>query len=252
MLMAVPQQGGKVIIKTGVPEADFYLDGNFVAVTDDKGMLTMENFPAGFFNYSIVKKGYDSFKGTFSISEGETRLLSPALDKIAETDESGATPAKNALPLRIPAAGASAATKKQAPPKEMRQPEVAQSLQSESAAIQPVMPAGEEETDAFPAVFVLISLSLITAFILGIRIWRRKSLEEQIPDAYSDMEIPKHAFDASTRPAPDFIEELRRREEFLNAGFVGSKPRVVDQESMKEKEVVIVLPKEAFRYEDDK
>ena len=48
-----------------------------------------------------------------------------------------------------------------------------------------------------------------------------------------------------------FIEQLKRREELLNAGFVASQPRAVNQETM-EKDVVIVLPKEAFRYEADK
>ena len=71
-------------------------------------------------------------------------------------------------------------------------------------------------------------------------------------DTVSDIDTPQQPTDASNRPDPEFIEELRRREELMNAGFVGSNPRVIDQESMKEKEVVIVLPKEAFRYEEDK
>lgn len=79
-------------------------------------------------------------------------------------------------------------------------------------------------------------------------------MDAQIPplDIASDIETPQPPTDASNRPDPEFIEELRRREELLNAGFVGNNPRVVDKESMKEKEVVIVLPKEAFRYEEDK
>jgi hypothetical protein len=45
LLMAVPQQGGKAILNAGVPNVDLYLDGKYAAITDEKGMLTMESFP---------------------------------------------------------------------------------------------------------------------------------------------------------------------------------------------------------------
>jgi hypothetical protein len=81
LLIVVPQQSGKVVLDTHVPAAEFYLDGTFVAVTDASGLLTMENFPAGSFNYSLVKKGYPSYKGSFSIGEakhcGSRRRWSP-------------------------------------------------------------------------------------------------------------------------------------------------------------------------------
>ena len=81
-----------------------------------------------------------------------------------------------------------------------------------------------------------------------------KSAQPQITamEAPAEAEQEEPPADVSVRPAPEFIEELKRREELINAGFVGSKPQVVDPDTMKEKEVVIELPKEAFRYEEDK
>ena len=87
LLVSAPDQGGRVVLNAGVPEAEFYLDANFVAVTDENGMLTMENFPAGSFSYSVVKRGYKTYKGSFSIRDGEAMQLSPIMEKIRETRE---------------------------------------------------------------------------------------------------------------------------------------------------------------------
>ena len=56
------------------------------------------------------------------------------------------------------------------------------------------------------------------------------------------------------RTAPALVEELKRKEDLIKAGFVGTKANQFDRQAVagKEKEIVIVLPKEAYRYEEEK
>jgi hypothetical protein len=65
-------------------------------------------------------------------------------------------------------------------------------------------------------------------------------------------EKPEEPTVQAPKPAPDFINELRRREELMNAGFIGGKRHELDREEVKqkEKEIVIVLPKEAYDVKD--
>ena len=76
LLVSAPQEGGTVVLNTRVPEAEFYLDANFVAATDTNGMLIVENLPAGSFTYSVVKRGYTTYKGSFSIPRSGIEALS--------------------------------------------------------------------------------------------------------------------------------------------------------------------------------
>jgi len=253
LLMTVPQQGGKVILETGVPAADLYLDGNFVAATDGRGMLTMENFPAGSFSYSIVKKGYRPFKGSFSINEGETRRLSPTLEKIPEPEE----PRKEIFQRRkeSPPADRSSTTH----PRQEAAEESAQSPAGDMSVKTPVATQSgtrraltEEGTKPIWLIsYVLLTIAII--FLVAAILTRRRRAQSLSHMAIGpDPEIPSPSADAANRPDPGFIEALKRREELINAGYVSGKSRTMNQDSMKEKEVVIVLPKEAFRVEDDK
>lgn len=56
------------------------------------------------------------------------------------------------------------------------------------------------------------------------------------------------------RTAPAFVEELKRKEDLIKAGFIGTKTNQFDRQAIagKEKEIVIVLPKEAYHYEEEK
>ena len=249
--MAAPEQGGRVVLNAGAPGADFYLDGNFVAVTDENGMLTMENFPAGSFSYSIIKRGYNSYKGSFSISEGETKRLSPVLEKIRETaepQEKAAKGLRKAKPMvNVPQTAGTAKGAGEAAP------QIRPEKSNAGTAGLTAELTSSEEPEPSP-LFLLLVLLVIASLSVGFWKWRKKRIIAEIPPLVitTETDTPQPAADASIRPAPGFIDELRRREELMNAGFVGSKPRVADQESMKDKEVVIVLPKEAFRYEDDK
>jgi hypothetical protein len=50
------------------------------------------------------------------------------------------------------------------------------------------------------------------------------------------------------------LDELRRREESMKAGFAARKKSEIDLEEVRqrEKEIVVVLPKDAHKYEEDK
>ena len=254
LLLSAPDTGGRVVLNAGVPEAEFYLDANFVAVTDENGMLTMESFPAGSFSYSVVKRGYKTYKGSFSIKDGEAMQLSPIMEKIRETREPDKMAGGNSRGSK-PSVQKRRITRDAGSPIEEMRPAQAQSASASERIADPAAgQAATEESQAPSGLFVIIALFVIAAFGAGIWIWIRKRTDAQMPpmDTIPDSDTSQPPTDTSNRPAPEFIEELRRREELMNAGFVGSNPRIIDQQSMKEKEVVIVLPKEAFRYEEDK
>jgi hypothetical protein len=254
LLIPFPEQGGKVVLNAGVSEAEFYLDANFVAVTDKNGTLTMENFPAGSFSFSVMKKGYKKYDGSFSIREGEDKQLSLKLERIAEVEVPPGQIRENPGPIghsreKSRAAGISSSS--------VKQPQQA-SKQNTAAPIPVTSPAtpqpSTDEPDGSPSFLIPVVLLAIGLCAFGIWIWKTKHAQPQAPaaDASPENENEESSADVSTRPAPEFIEELKRREELINAGFVGNRPRNPEQESSKEKEIVIVLPKEAFRYEDDK
>jgi len=253
-LMPVPEQGGKVVLKVGVPAAEFYLDANFVAATDDSGTLTMESFPAGSFNYSIRAKGYKTYNSSFSIREGEDKMLSPVLEKISEPAQPAAKSHGAARSARSSAEKPRIAGKASPAAAHLQQAQVQHFGQPAPVDKQsPTEPSRDESRDSSS---ILIPIVLFAAGLsaLGIWIWKMKSAQPQntAMEAPAEAEQEEPPADVSVRPAPEFIEELKRREELINAGFVGSKPQVVDPDTMKEKEVVIELPKEAFRYEEDK
>lgn len=252
LLMTAPQQGGKVILNAGIPEADFYLDGNFVAATDDKGMLIMENFPAGSFSYSVEKKGYSTFKGSFTIGEGETKLLEPALQKMQQPEERRK---QTDSPRKAPPAADPAQS---AVPLQQVLKEVPQSITGDTFEKKPVATQSETQSapggEGFnPLRFLGLVLPAIALILLAAIILRRKRREPLFANMGADFEpdIQPPSAEAPNRPDPGFIEALRRREELMNAGYVPGKSRNTTAETMKEKEVVIVLPKEAFRVEDD-
>jgi hypothetical protein len=254
LMIAVPQQGGKVVLETHVPAAEFYLDGNFVAVTDANGLLTMENFPAGSFNYSVVKKGYQPYKGSFTIGEGEIQRLTPALERVIEQESLQEKASKPADAIPAAAAPPKAAEVNSATPAAKAQP---LNLEDSTAQVPVTPPSPEQTASERPQAYSLLLISSIliavALIILSITIRKKRRLERQIPligDAL-ETEPVRPQPDGVNRPDPGFIEGLRRREELLKAGFIRSHPQVVDPGSMKEKEVVIVLPKEAFRIEDD-
>ncbi len=254
LIMPVAEQGGKVVLNAGVPEAEFYLDANFVAATDGNGTLTMENFPAGSFSYSIKKKGYKTYNGSFSIREGEDKALSPILEKIIEPAQPAAKIPKETRPAKSSVAKSRIAGKFSSSAAHRTQAQIKSPPPTAPVGNQaPAQPSPDESGDSL-SILIPVVLFATGLSALGIWIWKMRRASPPIPamDEPVESEIQELPGDPSIRPAPEFIEELKRREELINAGFVQSKPRIVDQEAMKEKEVVIVLPKEAFRYEEDK
>lgn len=252
LLMIAPEQG-RVVINTGVPGAEFYLDANFVATTDEKGMLTMDNFPAGSFNFSIKKKGYKDYVGSFVEREGEVKQLQPVLVRI-RASEGTEERASHSLQSSRPPRSRSPSPEKQ--PIASLEPQRAPAQKYppvNSPNPQPPTQALPEESSgsSFPVPAILFIIVLA-----GIVVWylvSKRSAEPILPpEEVAEAIKQEPPANVSNRPAPQFIEELRHKEELLKAGFVGSKVPHVDQEAMREKEVVIVLPKEAFRYDEDK
>jgi hypothetical protein len=252
LFLSIPDQNSRIVINTGIADAEFYLDANYVAATDRNGSLIIENFPAGSFSFSIMKKGYKTYRGTFTIGEGESKLLQPVLEKNKSIE-------KQDQPAPVGAPG----DKKAGVPSEKA---VSKSLTGPipSAATGSVkhspMRIPQDEPQGPSTLPALILLCAISSTAIGIWIWKRKREVPEIQpieaaaeqDAQELQEHIEDHINVANRPEPPFIEELKRKEELLKAGFVESKPRTSNQEPMKEKEVVIVLPKEAFRYEDDK
>jgi hypothetical protein len=249
LLLPIPEQNSKVVISAGVPGAEIYLDGNLVYTTDKSGTVPME-LPSGSFNLMIKKQGYKPYSGSFTIRAGESKLLRPVLEKIRaprKTDiaataasrggkspgnQSGVAPAKtNAKPIPTPIPPAGVKPDKESP-----------------------MPIPQEESQESSVLPVVVLLGVVALLTLGFLTWKRKGdfAEIQPPDAAAETVNPEPQDNVPSRPEPPFIEELKRREELLKAGFVTSPSRAAHNDTAKEKEVIIVLPKEAFRYEEDK
>ena len=242
-------QQGKVVVQAGLAGAEFYLDGNLVAKTDENGALTMESFPAGSFKFLVKKEGYKPYEGSFKIGEGESKLLRVQLSKIKI--EGVAPPPKPALEATVTKTrsarskpDAADKTEIKLPPSPPTKPAPAQAPQQTASAS-----SNEVSISLWPWIF------LIAAVLAGggYWFWHRKGRIQQLPPPFIE-ENPEEPAPQAPKPAPEFIDELRRKEELLNAGFVGEKRREINlgQVRQKEKDIVIVLPKEAYRYEEDK
>jgi hypothetical protein len=253
-LVSFPLPAGKVVLNTGVPEAEFYLDATFVAAADQNGTLVIEDFPAGTFKYIIKKQGYKTYSDSFTIGDGEAKLLQPVIEKLK-------SPVEQDRRILRTAGGSMPGVKKQekvfnsrpaakdAPSIPVPKLPLNKSSVAQSAA--EVAQGKSSESSALVALVFIIAAALLA---LGLWNWRRNrdTEEMQVPEAVCGIHDPEAPAGGLNRPEPPFIEELKRREEQLEAGFVASRTSHIEQESMKEKEVVIVLPKDAYRYEEDK
>ncbi len=246
LAITVPQQG-KVVVQTGVADAEFYLDGTFVSRTDPKGTLVMESFPAGSFKYAVRKDGYKPYEGAFTLGEGESKLLEVSLVRgretqpLAESGKSGPSversrraEKKPSSPAFVPTAAKPAAMPANKPP-----------------APNPPQPAASD--NEAPSAWLWVTIAALA--LAGAGYWFRSRGESphQAPDASPVAEEKTTAESERTpKPAPEFIDELRRREELMNAGFIGDKRRSIDRDKVgqREKEIVIVLPKDDYNVKD--
>jgi hypothetical protein len=248
VLFPAPQVS-KVDLITGVPGAEFYLDSNFVAITDGNGNLTMESLPEGTFNLAIKKQGYSPYSGSFTIHEGEAKVLQPVLQKLEQPQDSEARNSATPYSSRPSVEKSSIADRSRNPAGDPS-PLLAVSFPTaKSAGKRPTVQTSEEEPHGSSLLPLLAAL--FAAAFLALGFWILRELIRPL-EAAADLEDPQSSVSSPSRPLPQFLEELKRREELLKAGFVSSRFPDPDVQSMKEKEVVIVLPKEAFRYEEDK
>ena len=242
-------QQGKVVVQAGVAGAEVYLDGNFAAKTDEHGTLTMESFPSGSFKFLVKKEGYKPYEGSFKIGEGESKLLQVQLSKIKI--EGVAPPAKPALEATVTKTRSARSKPDAADKTAIKPPPSPPAKPAPTPAPQQTATTSSNEAPVsfWPWVF------LIAALLAGggYWFWSRKVRISELPPPFI-VENAEEPLAQAPKPAPDFIDELRRKEEFLNAGFVGEKRREIDlgQVRQKEKDIVIVLPKDAYRYEEDK
>lgn len=244
LLTGMAQQG-KVVVQAGVAEAEFYLDGNFVAKTDQNGTLTMESFPAGSFKFSVKMEGYKEYEGEFTIGEGESKLLHVQLARLKGTlpPEEFAQDSSSAARARRTRNQANAPAKVETKP---APPPVTKPAAPQTAPT-PV-PADQGESSLWPWALI----GTITLGGWGYWYWKRKTtVEEPEPTPLMEQK-PEEPAAQTPKPAPEFIDELRRKEELMNAGLIGGKRREIDREEVqkKEKEIVIVLPKEAYDIKD--
>jgi hypothetical protein len=226
----------KVVIQTDAPAADVYLDGNFVAKTDAHGSLLMESLPPGTFQLKIKKTGYLSYAGSFQIGEGESKTVQVFLRRI-ETPASAKIlqPEENTTPSEM--AGAIAPLQKQSMPAVVSEP-----------------PAREETktaVDNWPSEILIISASLavllVVAFLFSKRRARRMLMPESMVPDYEPAGIPAPRI----KQPPEFVDQLKRREELIQSGFLSIKPEEPNHIDPREKDVVIVLPKEAYTSEEE-
>jgi hypothetical protein len=251
-----PADGGKVIIKTDLQGVEFYLDGNFVAKTESDGALRIESFPAGSFRYSLRKKGYVSQEGSFSMAEGETRTIEVKLKPLANPERPKAPSGRAQTEL---------AAARSKPASEIT------SAKARSESIEPGMPsspapatvAGGQtkatEDDSLSGIWIISGLMLAgagAAFLFWRIQKRRVPITSEMDPLALLSPFPEPPPEPAPEPAdptqvPDFIHKLKRREELMKAGFVDPRSREVEPAEGKEREIVIVLPKEAYRYEEE-
>lgn len=259
---------GKVVLQAGVPGADFYLDGNFVAKTDANGNLPMENFPSGTFRFTVKKDGYLPYDGSFRIAEGESKIIqvqlyrvktpklveAPSLVRGAQTEtkpiaESSQTEPKMAQPW---------SARTIAPSREKPAEPTPKPPQKVPTAAAPVIAPPNEtqavEDNSSTAIWAIPGGLAILLFA-GFMIRRERAKRRHMLPPIGQMPVidePMETVPLKPKHAPKFIDELKRREELIKAGFVGSKPKDVDHLGRREKEIVIVLPKEAYTSEEEK
>jgi hypothetical protein len=247
-----PGEGGKVIIKAELQGVEFYLDGNFVAKTEPDGTLRIDSLPSGTFRYSLSKKGFVSHEGSFSLAEGETRMLEVKLESLGDPEmpdsSSGRVPSKRAAAKPNPAPETQSAPAGRTP--------VESGIPSAPAVGAEAKPPDEE---SFSGAWIAAGI-LLTGSAGAFMFWiyrRRKTRQAAALDPLALLtpfpESPPEAAPESADPkqTPEFIHKLKQREELMKAGFVGATSREVERTNGKEREVVIVLPKEAYRYEEE-
>lgn len=255
-LLSLGMEQGKVVVRTGVPGAKFYLDGNFVDLTDANGNLKMEGFPSGSFRYSVRKEGYHAADGSFTIAEGEAKTIEVTLKPVeGPRKTSNPSPRTQAARREEKAATRTAAPADATP---SAPPAFVTEAKPTSPPVQHPVQRHVEEYSS-PVVWLLgVVLAIGTALALTVWNLRQKKnrlkpgLPFEAPILSTDEPLAEGAPQTSATAPPEFLEELKRREEMMKAGIVETRPREMDRMKQREKEIVIVLPKEAYRIEEEK
>jgi hypothetical protein len=232
----------KVVIQTEAPAADVYLDGNFVAKTDTHGRLPIENLPPGTFRFAVKKEGYQPYDGSFQIVEGESQTVQAQLRR-SETTRRLETPshAKKRQPeaKTLPPGNAAGVPSQEPPSKQITRDAVP------AAAVSDHWPSTSLSVSAALAVILAI------VFLFIKRRTRHIPMESPPPDPMDSDDESAGIPAPRIKPLPEFVDQLKRREELIQAGFSSIKAGERDYIDKREKEIVIVLPKEAYTSEEE-
>ena len=272
IFLSLAPSTGKVVLETGIEGVRFFLDGTFVSTTDADGKLVMEGFPSGRFNYALEKSGFRPIEGTFDVSVDQASIIEARMvSLVSAPSESKAkpqpTPRESLTSLK-----ALSDTDQTADGDTLRpvpdHSDVLADVVEEAHPIETSSPSGAPnviEPTEQPSSVAGIFLGLLGVLSLAaLLIWtqRQKASHssqriEQLPAAGDPLSIcPEPSTEDELVPVkerPEFIDQIRRREELIKAGFVGDQTKSFDRDEAaeREKETVIVLPKEAHRYEEE-
>jgi hypothetical protein len=234
LALVFPAAGNKVVIQTEAPAADVYLDGNFVAKTSAYGSLSMENLPQGTFRFTVKKEGYQPYDGSFQMIEGESKIVQVQLSRIQSPQSS-----KIQSPVKKPRIEAKTPAPESAPP--------GKPLEAVHSASAPAETKAAE--DPWLSVSLIVTAALAALLWAGISIIKRRIRRIQIESPQFDPmplgDDPSDIPVSRIKPPPEFVDRLKRREELMEAGFL---PTNIGN---RQKEVVIVLPKEAYTSKEE-
>jgi hypothetical protein len=239
LALALPAAENKVVIQTEAPAADVYLDGNFVAKTDILGNLPMENLPPGTFRFTVKKNGYQPFDGSFQMIEGESKIVQVQLSRIPARQSSEILP-----PVKKPYAEA-----KTPPPESLTTWKPPEKTPPPAVPIAAAPVETKAAEDPWSSTTLMVTAATAALLWIGIVIVKRRTRRipmespqlEQVPPDDDLPDIPA----SRIKPPPEFVNQLKRREELMEAGFLPI------NSAKREKEVVIVLPKEAYTSKEE-
>jgi hypothetical protein len=234
LALVFPAVETKVVIRTEEPGADVYLDGNYVAKTDTRGNLSMESLPPGLFRIMVKKNGCQPYDGSFQITEGESKIVQVQLCRVQAAQSAGIL-----SPVKKPRAEETAFPPESATARQP--PEAVPGTQAP--------PETKAAEDSWPSEILIVSAASAALLWAGLSIVKRRTRRaqmespqiERIPSDDDPSGIPV----SMIKPTPEFVDRLKRREELMEAGFLPVNC------AKREKEVVIVLPKEAYTSKEE-
>jgi hypothetical protein len=234
LALVFPAAENKVVIQAEAPAADVYLDGNFVAKTSTHGNLSMKNLTPGTYRFTVKKNGYQPYDGSFQMIAGESKIVQVQLSRVQAPQSS-----EILSPVKNPQA------------EEKTPPPVSSTTRNPPEAVPGAAAPAETKAAADPwfSVILIVTAASTALLWVGLTIVKRRTRRipmesvqlDQMPPDGDPSGIPV----SMIKPLPEFVNRLKRREALMESEFLPSKS------AKREKEVVIVLPKEAYTSKEE-